>query len=236
MTKPTLARDTADGRRYPHPLTGTDVPSITTVTGTVAHQALQRWHAKRAVAAYIDGARGNVERALDIAFGPNDASERGDRVHGAIEAALTGVRPDEPLRSRYEEEMRDRALALVREWRLDPVGIEVTRFGLTDTKGGYAGTADLIAVKDGELIVLDWKTGRLHASAALQGAALCHAAYDASGRERQTPVRSYAVGLGTNPRRVATPTDPERAWRAFSALVDAWYWRQDEDGALAEVE
>ena len=236
MTQPTLARTTADGRHYPHPITGTDVPSITTVTSIVTHPALERWYAKRTVTAYLDGARGNVKRALDIAFGSNEASERGDRVHGAIEAALTGVQPDEPLRSPAEEQMRDRALGLVREWRLDPVGVEVTRFGLTESGDGYAGTADLIALQDGELIVLDWKTGRLHAAAALQGAALCHAAYDASGRERPLPVRSYAVGLGSNPRRVASPKNPERAWRVFSALVDAWYWRQDEHAALVGID
>lgn len=234
MTQPTLARTTPDGRRYPHPITRTDVPSITTVTSTITHPALQRWHAKRAVEAYLDGARGNVNRALDIAFGPNEASSRGDRVHNAIEAALTGWTPEEPLRSKMEEVMRDRALDLVRKWKLQPVGVEVTRFGMTDS-GGYAGTADLIAMRGEELIVLDWKTGRLHAAAALQGAALCHAEYDASGRSRQMPTTSYAVGLGEPGCHIATPKDPERAWRTFSALVEAWYWRDGEDEAMTDV-
>lgn len=236
MTQPTLARTTPNGRYYPHPIIGSDVPSITTVTGIVAYRNLQRWHAKRAIEAYLDGAAGEMNSALDIAFGPNEASARGDRIHGAIEAALMGASVEEPLRSRAEEMMRDQALRFVEEWNLQPVGVEVTRFGMAPNGEGFAGTADLIALKGDELIVLDWKTGRLHAAAALQGVALCHAEYDATGRVRPTPATSYVVGLSPNDCRVGTPKDPERAWSAFCALLDAWYWRENEDDALLDVD
>ncbi len=235
MTQPTLARTTPNGRYYPHPITGSDVPSITTVTSVVNYRNLQRWYARRAIAAYQNGAKGDLGQALNIAFGPNDASIRGDRIHGAIEAALIGTHTEELLLSREEEMTRDQALLLIEEWHLQPVGVEVTRFGMVPSGHGYGGTADLIAFKGDELVVLDWKTGRLHAAAALQGAALCHAMYDATGRVRPTPTTSYVVGLSPTGYHVGTPKDPERAWSAFCSLLDAWHWRENEDDAIVDV-
>jgi hypothetical protein len=84
VTGPALARSTAYGRVYEHPVTGEVVPSVTTVIKCLDKPALPRWSAK-AAAEYADrqwkalSELGSEERVALIKGAPWRESGKGRR-------------------------------------------------------------------------------------------------------------------------------------------------------------
>ena len=107
------------------------------------------------------------------------AGSTGTEIHEAISAELQGE-----LWSSASEEVHT-AMQSYRMWRenstVEPIWTEQTVWSL---QYGYAGSADLVGLDNGRLIVLDWKTGRgVYNEAGLQVAAYAHAIEELTGEK-----------------------------------------------------
>src|SRR5215468_10852062 len=176
---------------------GSDLPSVTTILEVIAKPALGPWYAKeerRAFEAAMlevlskPGARDPeyVLAAVAEAVSGVKAADRarqqaatiGTAVHAGIEWYLrTQLEEDAGLPPRLPEA----AVWAVESWKdwarsvaLEPLAIERVVY-CSDC--GYAGTLDLYARVQGQLTLLDWKTGRaIYPEAFLQNVAYRHAA------------------------------------------------------------
>ena len=141
-------------------------PGVTSVTKVLDAPALTYWKMNQVAQAAIAGAERLIE---DREAGKTDAAvkylttlsttamDRGSRIHASIEPILRR----EPAAIDPRDEA---AVAGARAW-LNPQAtehglrpLEVEAFLLHETLG-YGGTCDLIAELDGEVWLLDWKTG-----------------------------------------------------------------------------
>ena len=176
-------------------------PGVTTVTKVLDAPALTYWKMNQVAQAAIAGAERLIE---DREAGKTDAAvkylttlstsamDRGSRIHAAIEQILRR----EPLAidSRDEAAVTGARAWLngqVREHGLRP--LEVEAFLLHETLG-YGGTCDLIAELDGEVWLLDWKTG---SSVATPDGTVY--------RDHRLQLAAYA-----NAEFIARPNDPTR--------------------------
>lgn len=95
----------------------------------------------------------------------NEYARKGRAVHDAIHAVWSGNGNASPVQDGDSEEARmvDRALNVLHRLKADGYTIRTeATVELVDDDGAIltAGTADVIAAKDDDYIVLDWKTGR----------------------------------------------------------------------------
>lgn len=177
MTQPKYATQDSLGRRiYRDPASGKRVPSVTTVIRMLNKPALMGWYAKQAAQYAEDhwselAALEPAERVAHIAKAADrtkdDAGDKGDSVHIFAEAWLKG----EPIPSIRPD--MESAVAALFGWfdRVKPrmLASEVSVWSET----GYAGTFDLLAEIDGEIWLLDYKTGKgIYPEVGLQLAAL----------------------------------------------------------------
>jgi hypothetical protein len=106
---------------------------------------------------------------------------------------------------------------------LKPIAIEQVVYS---PKYGYAGTLDLLAEVNGELAVLDWKTGK----AVYSEAHLQNAAYRQAVREmgHGDPVKGYIVRLPkveTDPEFEVVEAEPEgSSFEVFLNTQKLWEW------------
>jgi hypothetical protein len=146
-------------------------PGVTSITKVLDAPALTYWKMNQVAQAAIAGAErliedreaGRVDAAVKyLTTLSSSAADRGHRIHASIEQILR--------REAVTIDARDEAAvagarawlnAQVREHGLRP--LEVEAFLLHETLG-YGGTCDLIAELDGEVWLLDWKTGSSVAS------------------------------------------------------------------------
>jgi len=164
MTQPKYATQDKNGRRlYRDPVSGKRVPSVTTVMAMKAKPMLVPWAAKMA-AEYADTNWDNLasldsETRIKLIKSAHfnkakDAADLGDSIHIYAEAYMK----DEPLPSFPKE--AEASIGHLMDWIDDyhPILIaaEVTKW----SELGYAGTFDLLAEIDGEVWLLDWKTGK----------------------------------------------------------------------------
>ena len=142
-------------------------PGVTSVTKVLDAPALTYWKMNQVAQAAIASAEqlirdreaGKTDAAVKyLTTLSTTAMDRGSRIHASIEQILR--------REPVSIDPRDEAAvagarawlnAQVREHGLRP--LEVEAFLLHETLG-YGGTCDLIAELDGEVWLLDWKTGR----------------------------------------------------------------------------
>jgi hypothetical protein len=132
--------------------------------------ALVRWAADTAYSVgYAHGQSGAeplpkgrvaTERVRD------EAGAVGTQVHDAIEATVHGEDPAPHLDDLGTEAMRAQAHAAYGSWRTwwDREGHAMewlaTEWPLLHERWRYGGTVDAVAMRDGELLVVDWKTSR----------------------------------------------------------------------------
>ncbi len=202
VTSPQLAIATKYGRLYHAPNIdpetlptvpkaldeGLLVPSVTNVIGLLDKPYLNGWYAKLA-----------AQEAINITFKYPDlikqkptaaaeyiksAAERyteasaqlGDKVHNAVEALALEEEPPEvnPTEQLYVNAWHQ----FVKDFQPKFLRLEATCYGtVTSPRGplGYAGTADFIAIINGQTILGDNKTGKsVHTEAALQINALAN--------------------------------------------------------------
>jgi hypothetical protein len=222
-------------------------PGVTSITRVLDAPALTNWKLGEVARSAIENAErlvadreaGKVDAAVKyLTTLSSSAMDRGSRIHANIESILR--------RESFTPDPRDAdAVAGARAWLnqqakehgLRP--LEVEAFLIHETLG-YGGTLDLIAELDGEVWLLDWKTGKsvatpdgtVYRDHRLQLAAYANAEFIARVND---PVR-YALpaitryGLvhvtdgGTRLYEAAvTPRD----WIAFRAALNLYAWTKD---------
>ena len=150
---------------------GEEIPSVTTVLGaTTPKPALVGWAYKRG------------QENLPLYASRDVAGEIGQSVHDAVEEfEYSGALPTfAELRNEAmgEEKIAPRESARLafdkyRDWRAwSRFNILAMEVPLVSERLGFAGTPDTIAIRDGKLTLLDWKTsGGIYAEYLLQIAA-----------------------------------------------------------------
>jgi hypothetical protein len=176
-------------------------PGVTSITKVLDAPALTYWKMNQVAQAAIAGAErliedreaGRVDAAVKyLTTLSTSAMDRGSRIHASIEQILR--REPAAIDPRDEAAVagaRAWLNAQVREHGLRP--LEVEAFLLHETLS-YGGTCDLIAELDGEVWLLDWKTG---SSVATPDGAVY--------RDHRLQLAAYA-----NAEFIARVNDPER--------------------------
>lgn len=101
---------------------------------------------------------------------------------------------------------------------------------------GFIGTGDLIARVDGELTVLDWKTGkRLYPTVFLQLAAYQVAFEEEFPRDKVTQRTAVNIGRDGSLNWETRKNDTlEADFAAFKGLLAAWRWNQENQGKYSK--
>lgn len=207
MTAPTLAVQTPDGRRiYRHPITGEEVPAVSTVIGMINKPFLVPWAAKMAaqyavdnwdeLSGYYPDSRVAQIKNAHQAYA-DDKAAIGDMVHEAIDCFQSGKpaawdRKASSFMTQFVNFMMD----------VQPVFLE-TEVTVWSRRYGYAGTADWIADIGGDIVLGDNKTGkRLYPEVGLQLAALANADFiiRPDGTEDLLPSARKLMALHIRPR------------------------------------
>lgn len=209
-----------------------DAPALTNwKMGEVARTAVEQ--AERLIA---DREAGKTDAAIKYLTTLSTAAmDRGSRIHAAIEALL--------LRQGHNPNILDvSAIEGARAWLNDQAinhgfrVIEVEAF-LIHATHGYGGTLDLIAEIDGEVWLLDWKTGKSVASPSgevyrdhrLQLAAYANAEFIAKPNDpNRYPVpavtRYGIVHVTDGGTRLYEAKVTDRDWVAFRACLNLYQW------------
>lgn len=212
MTKPVLAQlvtlpNGEQSRRYVHPVTGEQVPSVTSVLNMINKPKLPG-AAARVAAEY---AAANWAELSGYPLGKRvvlikTAHERewgakaslGDTVHDMVDAWCKGVPfPDVPKEIKG---FAGQVISFLMDNRPEFIENEVTFWSRTH---GYAGTGDAIVRIGGKTYVADWKTGkRLWPEVGMQTAALAGADFliRADGTEEEIPPLDGIAALHLRPR------------------------------------
>lgn len=214
--------DTSRGRFYE--IDGMQYPSVTTILQIIGKPALVPWAAKVeremvmevSASLYLDCAQTPVmNRAawmttLQARLGKEKAhkkemekaAEIGSQVHALVEWTLKGELCHKVGPSPIISDKAQWAFMAWEDWRravnLKPLMVEQA---VWSDEHRYAGTMDLLAEVDGQLTVLDWKTGKkIYPEAYIQNAAYRHAVREMGHGD---PIRGMVVRL---PK---LETDPE---------------------------
>jgi hypothetical protein len=154
----------AGSRFYEHPVTGQQVPGVTTVIDVLSKPALPRWAAKETANFAVANRKSwqdlDEQAAIDLLKGApwrmsGGAMSKGTEIHAIAEKLLVNdpvdfVPPD--------IQNAVRGVAQIIEWlKPEPIHIESSLWNMSK---GYAGTCDLIATIDGETWLLDWKSSK----------------------------------------------------------------------------
>lgn len=187
MTTPKINTISRGGARlYVHPETADKVPGVTSIINMLPKGFLKFWAAK-AVAEYAVDNLGEVvglamrdrDATIDLLKRAPDrdtrkAAETGSEVHDVFESMAQGNRP-----RRLHPDIQvyaDHFDAFLQEFQPEFIHLEET---VWSEKHSYAGSFDVLAKIDGQLVIGDWKTTRsgVHEEVALQLAAYRHADY-----------------------------------------------------------
>jgi hypothetical protein len=243
VTAPALARtERVSGLRvYSDPVTGRDLPSVTSLISLARSEGLERWkrsHAVQLVVERIDevertvaevGVEETVRQVLvEAGKVSEDVCRIGDEVHAYLEARAQGVEP--PVVSDDARPWIAGAERFLEDFAPDFVAVEATVFNRTL---GYAGTADFLAVVGGKLVIGDYKTGKaVHGEVALQLGALARAEVIVEDDGTERPMPKVETGLvvhlrpelprGFAVRQVELAKAP---WRRFRACLGLWETR-----------
>ena len=170
---------------------GQNVLSVTTINKNAYSWNLENWKVNRA----IDTTLRMATRSMREVHRMTEPDEKGQRFgSGAIvtikaeldkpsDAATTGVRVHESLEHWFntgallpdlrDDEVRyiEQAVRWAEEWNPEPIHMEPECY----SEAGYAGSIDGIFRIGGELCIVDYKSGGVFESAAMQLAAYAHA-------------------------------------------------------------
>lgn len=236
MTDPKLATSTASGRVYTHPVTGEQVPSVTTIIGVLDKPALVPWAAKMA-AEYADkqwtllSELSSVER-IELIKGAHkrrsgSAADLGTAVHDAVDAWCT----DRPMPKWADgvAEFMDQFVKFLEARQPAFLKNEVTVWNRTV---GYAGTFDWLAAINNRVTLGDTKTGKgVYGEVALQLTALARAEFilHPDGTEEPMPAIDLTGVLHLRPRSWALiPVQCcDNTWEAFKAAACLKRWTTD---------
>lgn len=249
MTQPKLAKSTRTGRRYTHPITHIEVPSVTTILGQIGKAEALKWWAAGEVAKYAVTNREtwqnlDTQAAVDLLKREplrslGRAADRGSDVHALAEAlATTGQMPE------WADHLNGYVAALEAFWRdhqPEPILVEATVFG-----DGYAGSFDLMCrlpIYGDETVILDYKTSKaVYGDTAAQLAAYANADeyHDPSTGEmkRVPPVhRGVVVRLGGDGMYEMVEMHLFHGYELFHGALEVWNAQQNQliVGRVTEV-
>jgi len=238
MTSPPNTIRRGNSRFYVEPVTGSKVPSVTSVVGMLPKPAIAFWRGKKVAECAVEDigvvvdfvTRGNPTAAIDhLKKAPDrssgDAARIGTDVHDlcarlAMGEELGNVHPElAGFIQQYERFISD----------FEPGFLEVEATAWSETHG-YAGTLDWVGTIDGEVVICDIKTGASGAwpEVALQLCAYANADHliDAGGDRRPLPSIEAAAVLSLRPDRY--DLYPVRlgddVFDAFLALLRVFKW------------
>jgi ATP-dependent exoDNAse (exonuclease V) beta subunit len=156
-------RLTVGGTRF-YQIDGALYPSVTSILQVIAKPDLVRWARRTTIEAIrqaLDGKGGPysrefleavLERAAQEPERVRDAAAgKGSSAHEAVSLALAG----EPYDETYAPQVQA-ALAFLQDQGLKVLATETV---VASKAHGFAGTADLLAERDGALVLADWKSG-----------------------------------------------------------------------------
>lgn len=249
--------DGRSGRFYT--VKGVDYPSVTTILSCISKPALVNWaasveremvivesaklygdlHGKEKIssllwATQLQGRLGE-ERGHKKELAK--AGEIGTQCHALIEWTL---RTSMCEKCGPAPEINDKAKWAFAAWmrwkdkvNLKPISIETT---VVSERYGFAGTMDLLAEVNGELTLLDWKTGKaIYPESFLQNAAYRHATRELGIGD---PLRGLIVRLpkvDTDPEfEIADAGDEWLNFKTFLTAFDLWKWQQRTEEARKE--
>jgi hypothetical protein len=222
-------------------------PGVTSITKVLDAPALTYWKMNQVAQAAIASAEqlirdreaGKVDAAVKyLTTLSTSAMDRGSRIHAAIEQILRR----EPVTIDPRDEA---AVAGARAWLNAQVRehgrrpLEVEAYLLHETLG-YGGTCDLIAELDGEVWLLDWKTGSsvatpdgtVYRDHRLQLAAYANAEFIARVNDPERyPLpaiqRFGLVHVTDGGTRLYEANVTPRDWVAFRACLNLWDWHKN---------
>lgn len=224
-------------------------PGATTVTDVLDKPALVTWkrkqvalaaleHAERLV---IDREAGNAEAAVAFLMATrntgDDGRNRGSRIHTAIEGIL---RHKSPVVSPEDMSAAEGARSWLNQQALEHGlrSLEIESYVINPTLG-YGGTVDLIAEIDGEVWLLDWKSGasvawpngRVYDEMRLQLAAYAHGEFvarpaDPTRYPMPAITRYGIVHVTDSGTRLYDAEVSEDDWIAFRAALYLHQWRK----------
>lgn len=169
------------------------VPGVTTIIGVLAKPALVPWANKLGL------------EGIDVAKYVDDKAEIGTYGHALVMADLGAPPPDTSEYSASQISQAENALLSWYAWKkgkaIKPVLIEES---IVDDELGFGGTVDLVAEIDGQLELIDLKTGKgIWPEHSIQLAAYRH----------------LVVGLGHKPVRCRILNIPRTEDEAFDEAV-----------------
>jgi hypothetical protein len=221
-------------------------PGVTTITKVLDAPALTNWKMGEVARSAIDNAErliedreaGKTEAAVKyLTTLSTTAMDRGSRIHASIESVL---RREQALVDPRDEAAVAGARAWLNQYAtehgLRP--LEVEAFLISETHG-YGGTLDLIAEIEGEVWLLDWKTGKsvawpsgdVYSDHRLQLAAYAHADFIAKpGDPTRYPLpevtRFGLVHVTDGGTRLYEAPVTDADWTAFRACLHLHAWRK----------
>lgn len=220
------------GHRYA--LDGDAVPSVTTLTGLLDKPAIPGWAARSAAEWCANnpemlgvlGHEAYIKAASDAPWAKRDkAAERGTRIHDAAEALITTgeITPEDE----DDRPLIEMAADFLDRWDATPILTESLVFHDDPwPQFRYAGRLDSVArLRDGNVWLLDYKTGGVYEDHVLQMAGYLGATHYVNG-EADTPFpaidRVGIVQIKSNHWHLFPVTVDEPAQRAFSALLSIY--------------
>lgn len=170
---------------------GEDVLSVTTINNNMLSYGLQNWKIKRAVDVTLGMATrsmrevhrmaepddkgqrhdsGAVSQIMKVLNKRSEASDKGVRIHEALEEWFTsGTTPSHVTDA--DAPYIEQAIRWAIEWNPKPLYQEPEVYA----SYGYAGSVDAIMEINGQTCIVDYKTGGVFETAAMQLAAYAHA-------------------------------------------------------------
>jgi hypothetical protein len=159
---------TFDPDKHKYTANGADVSSVTQVLKVIAKPALVFWSASMAANYVAEQVKPGIaldemeiQKLCDGAKKAHrqkaqDSADLGGAAHRWFEDYFSGRKPARPVNADLQN-MTDAFLTFVGSHDIQPISLEQRLYSV-DLK--VAGTADLIAIIDGELTVADYKTTR----------------------------------------------------------------------------
>lgn len=229
MTSPKHATSTNRGRLYTNPITGEQVPSVTTVLGQIGKAEALKWWAAGETAKYAVTMKDTwlnleAQAAIDLLKREplrvlNKAADRGTDVHAiADHYAQTGEIGEIGHHSGYVDAMR----AFFYDHQPLPILAEQTVFG-----DGYAGSFDLIcklpALND-QICILDYKTSKaIYPDTAAQLAAYANAGRYIDSDDLMQDLPKIECGVivrfGADGEYEIQQADLDAGWQYFQAAL-----------------
>ena len=250
MSEPLLRIDIKGGKAYAHPITGQQVPSVTTVLDVVNKPALKWWAAK----VTAEFAVGNKDAWTGL---PDDAAIKllkgepsravagaagvGTDAHEYCERILRGQAPQIPSASKFAS-IHGRALenvrALIDHVKPTPVALEATAW----SEHGYAGSFDGLHIINEKLTLVDLKTSKgVYPDMALQLAAYRFADHILDEHGNESPLAALpieACQIWHTPKEgtwnVYTLTVDTNTHNAFLAALALWHWKNTQPKAIRQ--